>query len=59
MFEFACDHLIPGCTHKDESEEKLRERAVAHFGEHHSLDHYNEPIDDVLKRTGITFIRPV
>jgi predicted small metal-binding protein len=60
MFEFVCDHLVPGCTHqdKDESENELRERAAAHYREHHSLNHFNEPIDEVLRHTGINFIRP-
>ncbi len=53
--------LIPGCTHqdKDESEEKLRERAAAHLEAHHNLDQFNQPITEVLRHTGITFIRPV
>ena len=60
VFEFICDRVIPGCTHedRDESREQLLERAAAHLREHHNLDHYNEPIDEVLKRTGIVFIRP-
>ena len=60
MFEFVCDRIIPGCTHedRDESREQLLERATAHLKEHHNLDHYNGPIDEALKRTGITFIRP-
>ncbi len=60
VFEFICDRVIPGCTHedRDESREQLLERTAAHLKEHHNLDHYNEPIDEVLKRTGITFIRP-
>ena len=60
VFEFICDRVIPGCTHedRDESREQLLERAEAHLKEHHDLDHHNEPIDDVLERTGIIFIRP-
>ncbi|MGB7861703.1 MAG: DUF1059 domain-containing protein [Acidimicrobiia bacterium] len=61
MFEFVCDHLIPGCAHKDsdQSEAELLERAGVHFQEHHSTHHFNEPLDEVLKKTGITFIKPV
>jgi len=60
VFEFICDRVIPGCTHedRDESREQLLERAEAHLKEHHDLDHDDEPIDEVLKRTGIIFIRP-
>jgi len=58
--KFICDRVIPGCTHedRDESREQLLERAEAHLKEHHDLDHDDEPIDEVLKRTGIIFIRP-
>lgn len=60
MFEFVCDHLVPGCTHKDhdERQEQLSDRAVSHLKEHHNLDYHDEPMDQVLKRTGIQFIRP-
>ena len=60
MYEFLCDHLVPGCTHKDhdERQEQLLDRAVSNLKEHHNLDHHDEPIDQVLKRTGIQFIRP-
>lgn len=61
MFEYVCDHLVPGCTHKDrdETREKLLDRAAIHLREHHDLDHHDEPIAETLKQTGIVFIRPV
>ena len=61
MFEFVCDHIEPGCTHKDQDEkqEELFDRAVAHLMEHHNLDYAHEPLAENLKRTGIRFIRPV
>ena len=60
MLEFVCDHLVPGCTHKDhaEREAELLDRAVAHLKEHHNLDYHDEPMDSGLKKTGIQFIRP-
>ena len=60
VFEFVCDRIIPGCTHedRDKSKEQLLERAAAHLREHHNLDHHQDPIGEVLERTGIIFIRP-
>lgn len=60
MFEFVCDHLVPGCHHrdKDEKEEALN-RAVAHLKGHHNLDYHDERMESSLKKTGIQFIRPV
>lgn len=58
MFEFVCDHLIPGCTHedRDEDRDKLQERALQHSREHHPEQH--DRIYEALKSTGIVFIRP-
>lgn len=60
MFEFVCDHLVPGCTHKDHDTEqdRLLERAAVHLREHHDLDHRDERVGTALKKTGITFVRP-
>lgn len=60
MFEFVCDHVVPGCSHKDrdESREKLLERAAVHLREHHNLDHHDERIAQALKTTGVMPIRP-
>lgn len=61
MFEYICDHVIPGCSHKDEDEsrESLTERAVAHLRDYHRVDPDHEPIAESLRTTGIQFIRPV
>ena len=61
MYEFVCDHLVPGCTHKDrdEKQQELLDRAVTHLQEHHNLDYHDEPMAESLKRTGIQFIRQV
>jgi predicted small metal-binding protein len=58
VFEFVCDHLIPGCTHedRDEDRDKLQERALQHSREHHPEQH--DRIYEALKSTGIVFIRP-
>lgn len=61
MFEFVCEHLVPGCTHKDhaQKQEELLDRAVAHLKEHHNLDHRDQPYDDAVKTLGVQFIRQV
>ena len=61
MFHYVCDHLVPGCTHKDEDEirEELLDRVAIHLREHHNLDHRDDRIARSLKTTGITFIRTV
>ena len=61
LFEFVCDHIVPGCTHtdKDESRDALMERVAVHLRERHNLDHRADPVAETLKTTGISFIRPV
>lgn len=60
MFEYVCEHIVPGCTHtdKDESREKLMERVAVHLRQKHNLDYQADPIAETLKTTGITFLRP-
>ena len=60
MFEYICDHVIPGCNHKDEDEsrEKLIERVEAHLSGYHGVDPHAEPIAESLQKTGVQFIRP-
>ena len=60
LFEFVCEKLIPGCGHKDhdEKEERLLERAAEHLRVHHTVDHFEEPVDETLRSVGIQFIRP-
>jgi hypothetical protein len=59
MFEFICDHLIPGCTHedRDEDRDKLVERALHHSEEHHPDQH--DRLAQTLRTTGVVFIRPL
>jgi len=61
LFEYICDRIVPGCKHtdKDESRDKLIERAAVHLREHQDLDHHDDPIAETLSTTGISFIRPV
>jgi len=60
VFEYVCDHIVPGCTHmdRDAKREKLLERVAIHLREHHDLDHTHQPIAEALKKTGIIYIRP-
>ena len=52
MFEFVCDKVIPGCTHKETSDtpEAAREKAIAHLHEHHDMKYIDQ---DVTARIGI------
>lgn len=61
LFDYICERLIPGCSHedKDENEEELLERAAEHLRVHHTTDHFDEPIDETLKKVGVQFVRPV
>lgn len=60
MYDFVCDHIIPGCTHKEHGEDKadVYEKAARHLREHHAFDHGDEPIATTLEKTGAIFIRP-
>jgi len=44
MYEFICDHVVPGCTHKETgpTEAAVREKAIAHLHEHHDMDYIDE-----------------
>ena len=39
MFEFVCDRILPGCSHKEKGDtpEAVREKAIAHLHEHHDM----------------------
>ena len=42
MYEFVCDKVIPGCTHKDlpcDTPEASRVQATQHLHEHHGMDY--------------------
>ncbi len=44
MYEFVCDRIIPGCTHKETAatEEEAKEKGRRHLVEHHRM----ESLDD-------------
>lgn len=46
MFEFVCDRVIPGCTHREtgDTPEAVREKALAHLHDHHGMDYIDEPV---------------
>ena len=52
MYEYVCDHIIPGCTHKEtgDTPEAVREKAIAHLHEHHDMSYIDE---DVSQRIGL------
>ena len=41
MFEYVCDRLIPGCSHRETSDtpEAVREKALNHLHEHHGTEY--------------------
>lgn len=41
MFEYLCEHIIPGCTTRETGDTKdaAREKARAHLREHHDMPH--------------------
>lgn len=61
LFEFICDHIIPGCTHvdRDEDRDKLLERAGEHLKDHHDLDYTREPIAETLRTTALRTMPPL
>jgi len=41
MYEYICDHVIPGCTSTElaESRQAAMEKAMIHLQEHHDIEH--------------------
>ncbi len=41
MFEYLCDHLIPGCTHREtgDTPEAVRDKAIEHLHAHHGTEY--------------------
>ncbi len=57
MYEFVCDHIIPGCTHKEtgDTPEAVHEKAIAHLHEHHDMSYIDD--ETSLKLQGaITYL---
>jgi predicted small metal-binding protein len=44
-YEFACEHLFPGCTTKIEgdTEEEVSRKATEHLRTHHAVDPVRQP----------------
>lgn len=57
MYEFVCDHIIPGCTHKEtaETEEAVRELAIKHLHEHDDMGYIDDDVSMKLQGA-ITFL---
>jgi predicted small metal-binding protein len=57
MYEFLCDHIIPGCTHKESGEdrEEVLERAMAHLQAHGELEGDLEEIKDKVVNDAMIF----
>ncbi len=51
MFEYACEMLIPGCTHREKGEtpERVREKAIEHLHEHHGMEYIDDDMGARLK----------
>jgi predicted small metal-binding protein len=41
MYEYICDRLIPGCSHREtgDTPEAVREKALKHLHEHHGMEY--------------------
>jgi len=41
MYEYVCEHVIPGCTTKElaETRKATLEKALVHLQEHHDIEH--------------------
>ena len=59
MYEFVCDHIIPGCTVKEKGEtpEATREKAIAHLREHHDMSYLDKSLLERIDAIAITAFR--
>lgn len=55
MFEYICDHVIPGCTYRErgDTKEAVREKALQHLNEHHNRNYLDE---DMLARVDLAIL---
>lgn len=60
MFEFVCDHIVPGCTHKEtgDTPERVREKAVEHLHEHHGMEYLDPAATRLLDTVAIQRVLP-
>jgi predicted small metal-binding protein len=56
VFEFVCEHIVPGCpaTERGDTPEAAREKALRHLHEHHDMSYID---DDLSKRIGEAIVR--
>jgi predicted small metal-binding protein len=59
VYQYVCDHVIPGCTYVAEGSEmdKLRKAVKVHMIEHHEMFDGDERIANAMK-TGFTSVKP-
>ena len=55
MFEFVCDHIIPGCTdvERGDTREKVLEQAMDHLSQHHGTDYIDKSWEELVRKSGI------
>lgn len=58
MFEFVCDHIIPGCSHTDRADtaEKVLTQARDHLRDHHGMEYIDEPLLERVRSVAIAEI---
>jgi predicted small metal-binding protein len=59
VFEFICDHIVPGCTHKEtgDTPEAAREKARAHLHKHHDMSYIDEPLMERIDTIAVRQLR--
>lgn len=55
MYEYVCDHIIPGCDFKvrAETHEAMKQKAEKHLREHHNMDYLDKDILDRINNAAI------
>lgn len=59
MYEFVCDRIIPGCTHRERGDtpEAVREKAIAHLHERHGMEYIDEDLLTKINQNAIALMR--
>ncbi len=59
MYEFVCDRIIPGCTHKERGDtpEAVREKAITHLREGHGVDSIDDDLITKINQNAIALMR--
>ncbi len=55
VYEYVCDHIIPGCDFKarTETHEAMEKEAEKHLREHHNMDYLDKDILQQVNKAGI------